>query len=255
MSRKYKKKYQIVQNDKVPSSSVQGQTPDEGGVFHAIKSLVLLCLLGPEKENPKPLTLRVCVRRFFIVLDNLIAAALLYYVLTWIKFYTTGADTSFDVIIDDMTILCMNNVLGLLLIFSVTWRFLYDSDSLPCLENFLYKDKYELCLMVILGYSVGYLVYWLRLFLASGFDIDTMFIPRENLSWAQQPINYLPYWAQEIRIVIIGIVCMVRRCCLKDTVDRSGRKLFEKKVPKVQTTDAPKTTESVSGEEPKEEGY
>ena len=69
-------------------------------------------------------------------------------------------------------------------------------------------------------------------------------------------MDFLPYWAQEIRIVVFCGVTTIRKFFLDDIDMYNGDKIgwFEKKAPKAQTADAPKTTESVSGEEPKEEG-
>ncbi|MBR5374957.1 MAG: hypothetical protein IK131_09835, partial [Paludibacteraceae bacterium] len=171
---------------------------------------------GPEKST-KPLTFGVCLRRFFIVLDNLIAAALVFYVLTWIKFYSNGADTSFDVIIDDMLILCINNVQGFFLIILATWRWFCYSDSLPCLKNFTYLRPYVICVGLIAIFSFCYFMYWLRLLIACRFDIDAMSKPVLGKTFEEDHLfDYLPYWAQEIRIVILGFVFMIRRLMLND---------------------------------------
>ena len=195
-----------------PSSSVQNKTVEEEEGFWLVEFVKFL-LCGPKKENPKPLTFGVCLRRFFIVLDNLIAAALLYYVLTWIKFYSNGADTSFDVVIADMSTLSIKNVLGYLLVIVATWRWLYDSDSLPCLKNFTYPMPYYICIELVAILSFVYFLYWLRNLMCHGFDIDSI------LSEAWDNIfvlDYLPYWAQEVRIVILSVVLVIRRFLLND---------------------------------------
>lgn len=226
-----------------PSASVENGTKeeDEFGVLDFVKCI----FCGPPKDNPKPLTFGICLRRFFIVLDNLIAAAVVYYVLTWIKFYSNGADTSFDVIVDDMSILCVNNALGLFLILCATWRWLNDSDSLPRLRNFTYQEPYAIGFMVFFTLSVNYLAYWLRLLLALGLlklitflgisvdvDVDIRSIyeyaQNKNNTWYNKLPDYLPYWAQEVRIVILCVVFMIRRIILKDT-DTDDFRIFEKK--------------------------
>ena len=200
MSRKYKKTYQTTDEDLGPIGIVE----------------FLLC--GPKKENPKPLTFGICLRRFFIVLDNVIAAALLYYVLTWIKFYSNGADTSFDVIIDDMSTLCLQNAMGLLLIIAATWRWLYYSDSLPCLKNFTYSGPYVICIILIALFSFIFFMARLKLLAIHGFDIDSISQPIGDESWFNDYVeDYLPLWAQEIRIVILSVVFMIRRLLLNDT--------------------------------------
>ncbi len=221
-----------------PSPSMQNKKKDEGGFW--LVEFVKFLTCGPKKDNPKLLTSGVCLRRFFIVLDNLIAAALLYYVLTWIKFYSNGADTSFDVIIDDMSTLCLQNVVGYIMIIIATWRWLYDSDSLPCLKNFAYREPYNDCFLFILVMSVGYFLVWLRMLAGHGFDIDSISQPIGDEFWYKKIIcDYLPYWAQEIRIVIVCVVYTVRRSCLIDFDMKYGRKIFEKKSSKLQqTTDA-----------------
>ena len=226
------------------TSSVQSKKEESDGPIEVIK--FLLC--GPKKDNPKPLTFGICLRRFFIVLDNLIAASLLFYVLTWIKFYSNGADTSFDVIIDDMSTLCFGNIVGLLLIVSATWRWLYYSDSLPCLKNFTYPGPYVVCVILIAISSFGYFMYWLRLFMCHGFDIDSISQSVGDESWYNKHVfDYLPFWAQEIRIVILGVVFMIRRLILKD-IDMG--KYFRRKSSKPQqTTDAQENIEPQSGEE------
>ena len=238
MSRKYKKTYQTTQNLGESSPSVQNKTSDED--LESPVGFVKFLLCGPKKENPKPLTFGVCLRRFFIVVDNLIAAALLYYVFTWIKFYSNGADTSFDVVIADMSTLCLQNVVGYIMIIIATWRWLYDSDSLPCLKNFAYREPYNDCFLFILVMSVGYFLVWLRMLAGHGFDIDSISQPIGDEFWYKKIIcDYLPYWAQEIRIVIVCVVYTVRRSCLIDFDMKYGRKIFEKKSSKLQqTTDA-----------------
>ena len=191
---------------------------------------------GP-KENPEPLTFGVFLRRFFIVLDNLIAAALLYYVLTWIKFYSNGADTSFDVIIDDMTTLCFNNAEGFFFVLIVTWRWLYYSDSLPCLRNFTYRLPYGVCAVFVVSASLWHFMCWLSMLMSCGFDLDAMTQPPE---WVKHKYyDYLPYWAQVVRSVILGVVFMIRRLMFNDIDMEYGRKLFERNPSKSQqTTDA-----------------
>ncbi|MBR3518673.1 MAG: hypothetical protein IKN77_00950 [Paludibacteraceae bacterium] len=216
MSRKYKKTYQTTQNLGESSPSVQNKTSDED--LESPVGFVKFLLCGPKKENPKPLTFGVCLRRFFTVLDNLIAAALLYYVLTWIKFYSNGADTSFNVIIDDMSTLCYKNAIGLFFIIVATWRFLYYSDSLPCLKNFTYPMPYLYSIGLIVVLSLGNFAVWLRLLAAHGFDIDSISQPVGDETWYKDNVSdYLPFWAQEIRIVILGVVFMIRRFLLNDT--------------------------------------
>ena len=190
------------------------QTTDENlGPIGFVK--VLLC--GPQKDNPKPLTFGVCMRRFFIVLDNLIAAALLYYVFTWIKFYSNGTDTSFGVVIDDMSTLCVKNAIGLLLIIAATWRWLYYNDSLPCLKNFTYPGPYVICVILIAVFSLFNLGVWLRLLMSHGFDIDSISQPVGGIpNYNDHVFDYLPFWAQEIRIVILSVIFMIRRLILND---------------------------------------
>jgi len=228
-----------------PSSSVQNKTSDED--WDSPIGLVEFLLCGPKKENPKPLTFGVCLRRFFIVLDNLIAAALLYYVLTWIKFYSNGADTSFDVIFADMSTLSIKNVLGYLLVIVATWRWLYDSDSLPCLKNFTYPEPYVICVILIVVFSFLYFMARLKFLAIHGFDIDSISQPIRDESRINDCVeDYLPYWAQETRIVILSVVFMIRRLILNG-IDMGG--FFEKKSPKQQTTDAQENIEPQSGEE------
>ena len=199
-----------------PSPSVQNKTNDED--WDSPIGLVEFLLCGSKKENPKPLSFGVCLRRFFIVVDNLIAAALLYYVLTWIKFYSNGADTSFNVVIDDMSTLCFNNVVGLLLIVAATWRWLYDSDSLPCLKNFTHLEPYVICVIIIAAFSFFNFLAWLKMLAAHGFDIDSISQPIKGIpNYDDYVYDYLPLWAQEIRIVILGVVFTIRRLFLNDT--------------------------------------
>ena len=233
------------------TSSVQSKKEESDGPIEVIK--FLLC--GPKKENPKPLTFGVCLRRFFIVLDNLIAAALLFYVLTWIKFYSNGADTSFDVIIDDMTTLSLNNALGIILIIVVTWRWLYDNDSLPCLKNFTYRDPYVDCATITAIVSFVYafveLMLWLRFLFVRGliklltvFGVDTESVA--SLTWEDFMCNMpdlLPMWAQEIRIVILGVVFLIRHLLLNDTDQKYGRKIFERE--SSETQQAPDVQEGI----------
>ena len=228
-----------------PSPSVQSKIKDEDkfDLVNVVK--VLLC--GPQKENPKPLTFGICLRRFFIVLDNLIAAALLYYVLTWIKFYSNGADTSFNVVIEDMSVLCLDNIIGFLLIIVATWRWLYYSDSLPCLKNFTYPGPYVICVILIVVFSFLYFMARLKFLAIHGFDIDSISQPiRDESRINDCAEDYLPYWAQETRIVILSVVFMIRRLILNG-IDMGG--FFEKKSPKPQTTDAQENIEPQSGEE------
>ena len=216
MSRKYKKTYQTTQNPNEPSPSVQSNAKDEDE-FSPL-DLVKYLVCGPEKDNPKPLTFGVCLRRFFTVLDNLIAAALVFYVLTWIKFYSNGADTSFDVVIGDMSTLSFKNAVGLLLIIAATWRWLCYGDSLPCLKNFTYPMPYVFCVVFIVGFSFFNLIVWLRLLAAHGFDIDSISQPVGGIpNYNDHVFDYLPFWAQEIRIVILSVVFMIRRLLLNDT--------------------------------------
>ena len=203
-----------ISEESSPSVQSNAKDEDEFSPLDLVKYLVC----GPEKDNPKPLTFGVCLRRFFIVLDNLIAAALLYYVFTWIKFYSNGADTSFDVIFADMSTLSIKNVLGYLLVIVATWRWLYDSDSLPCLKNLTHSEPYDVCGYIIAATSLGYFFYWLRLLMSHGFDIDSISQPPEEGSWDDIFIcDFLPYWAQEIRIVILGVVFTIRHLILIDT--------------------------------------
>ncbi len=256
MSRKKKKKPQITLIPDNTSFYVRNNSTHKHKNGPSPIEIVKEILCGSPKDNPKPLTLRVCVRRFFIVLDNLIAAVLLFYFFTWMKFYSNGAETSFDVIIDDMTTLCVNNVVGFFILLGVTWRELYYSDSLPCMINLTYKLPYQMFVMLVFGLSAGYFAYWLRMFVAYCFDIDAMFKPIGDEECHQNPMDFLPYWAQEIRIVVFCGVTTIRKFFLDDIDMYNGDKIgwFEKKAPKAQPADAPKTTESVSGEEPKEEG-
>ncbi len=216
MSRKDKKTYQTVQNSDESSPSVQNKIKDEDK--SGLWGVMTFLLCGPEKDNPRPLTFGVCLRRFFIVLDNLIAAALLYYVLTWIKFYSNGADTSFDVIIDDMSTLCLQNVVGYIMIIIATWRWLYYSDSLPCLKNFTYSRPYVICIILIALFSFIFFMARLKLLAIHGFDIDSISQPVGDETWYKDNVpDYLPFWAQEIRIVILSVVFMIRRLLLNDT--------------------------------------
>ena len=226
------------------TSSVQSKKEESDGPIEVIK--FLLC--GPEKDNPKPLTFGVCLRRFFTVLDNLIAAALVFYVLTWIKFYSNGADTSFDVIVDDMTTLCFNNAAGFFFVLIVTWRWLYYSDSLPCLRNFTYRLPYGVCAVFVVLASLWHFLCWLSMLMSCGFDLDAM---PQLPEWVKHKYyDYLPYWAQVVRSVILGVVFMIRRLMFNDIDMKYGRKIFEKKSPKPQqTTDAQENIEPQSGEE------
>ena len=228
------------------SPSVQSKIKDEDK-FDLV-NVVKFLLCGPPKDNPKSLTFGVCLRRFFIVLDNLIAAALLFYVLTWIKFYSNGADTSFDVVIDDMSTLCFGNIVGLLLIVSATWRWLYYSDSLPCLKNFTYLGPYVVCGIFIVAFSFLNFVAWLKLLAAHGFDIDSISRPVVDVpNYSDYADDYLPLWAQEIRIVMLSVVFMIRRLILNDIdMGKYYRKMFPKPQ---QTTDAQENIEPQSGEE------
>ena len=216
--KKRKKSYQPPRN--MPPRNPFVPSPPghyKGKEDESFVGIVKILFCGP-KENPKPLTFGVSLRRFFIVLDNLIAAALLYYVFTWIKFYSYGADTSFDVIFADMSTLSIKNVLGYLLVIVATWRWLYDSDSLPCLKNLTHSEPYDVCGYIIAATSLGYFFYWLRLLMSHGFDIDSISQPPEEGSWDDIFIcDFLPYWAQEIRIVILGVVFTIRHLILIDT--------------------------------------
>ena len=216
--KKRKKSYQPPRNmpprnPYVSPPSSQSEAKDKEGFW--LVEFVKFLTCGPSKDNPKPLTFGICLRRFFIVLDNLIAAALVFYLLTWIKFYSNGADTSFDVVIADMSILSLNNALGLFLIMTVTWRWLYYSDSLPCLKNFTYIGPYVACVVFIALISFGYFINWLKLLMCHGFDIDAMSQPLKGIPAYYQD-DYLPFWAQEIRIAILGVVFMIRRLLLND---------------------------------------
>ena len=252
----------------VPPSPVQSETKDEDEFWLVeLVEFVKELLCGSPKKNQKPLTFGVFLRRSFIVLDNLIAATLVFYVLTWIKHYSNGSDTSFNVIIDDMSTLCFYNVMGVLLIIAVTWRRLYYSDSFPCLKNFTYQDPYDDFFWFIYGFSIIYFFYWIRLLLAYGLlklitffgisvDVDInirsiyQYIEREHTSWYNQVPDYLPFWAQEIRIVILGVVFMIRQFCLNDIDMKYGRKIFEKKASKTQSAaDAQENNEQLNGEE------
>ena len=226
---------------------------DEPSPMEIIKEI----LCGRPKENPKPLTFWGGVRRSFIVLDNLIAAVLLFYFLTWIKFYSNGEDTSFDVIIGDMTMLCWNNVVAFIIFLGITWRRLYYSDSFPCLKNLTYKWPYNFFYTSIIAASAIYFIYWLRMFVASGFDIDAMFIPYGDEERYQNPVDFLPYWAQEIRIVVFCGVTTIRKCFLEDVDKHYGKKLgwFERKSSQAQKSDTQENHEPANGGEPKEEEY
>ena len=181
------------------------------------------------------------------MLDNLIAAALVFYVLTWIKFYSNGADTSFDVIVDDMTTLCFNNAAGFFFVLIVTWRWLYYSDSLPCLKNFTYPGPYVICVILIVVFSFLYFMARLKFLAIHGFDIDSISQPIRDESRINDCVeDYLPYWAQETRIVILSVVFMIRRLILNG-IDMGG--FFEKKSTKPQTTDAQENIEPQSGED------
>ena len=235
-----------IPNESSPSVQNKKNKEKDLGLVRFVE--FLLC--GPKKDNPKPLSFGVCLRRFFIVLDNLIAAALIFYVFTWIKFYSNGADTSLGVVIDDMSTLCVKNAIGLLLIIAATWRWLYYSDSLPCLKNFTYPEPYVICFILIAVFSLFNLGVWLRLLMSHRFDIDSLSQPVGDASWyADNVFDYLPMWAQEIRIVILGIVFMIRRLLLND-IDMEYGNLFEWKSSKPQqTTDAQENIESQSVEE------
>ena len=220
--KKRKKSYQPPRN--MPPRNPFVPSPPghyKGKEDESFVGIVKFLFLGP-KENSKPLTFGVFLRRFFIVLDNLIAAALLFYLLTWIKFYSNGADTSFDVIVDDMTTLCFANVVGYYFVILGTWRWLYYSDSLPCLRNFTYRDPYIGFLIFVGVASLGQSMVWIVTFICSGFDLDVMSQPNPK------NFDYLPYWAQEIRVVILLVVVMIRRFLLHDTDMKYGRKLFER---------------------------
>ena len=76
------------------------------------------------------------------------------------------------------------------------------------------------------------------------------YIEREHTSWYNQVPDYLPFWAQEIRIVILGVVFMIRQFCLNDIDMKYGRKIFEKKASKTQpAADAQENNEQLNGEE------
>ncbi|MBR5374702.1 MAG: hypothetical protein IK131_08550 [Paludibacteraceae bacterium] len=240
-------------NPYVPSSSTQSKTDDED--LESPIGFVKFLLFGHKKENPRPLTFGICLRRFFIVLDNLIAAALLFYLLTWIKFYSNGADTSSVVIIDDMSTLCLENVLGALLVIIVTWRWLYDNDSLPCLKNFTYRDPYVDCATITAIFSFAYafveFMLWLRFIWACGLmnlimDLSGDTDSTSTLTWDNYMRNMpdqLPLWAQEIRIVILGVVFLIRHLLLNDTDQKYGRKIFERK--SSETQQAPDVQEGI----------
>ena len=218
--KKRKKSYQPPRNmpprnPYVSPPSSQSEEKDKEGFW--LVEFVKFLTCGPSKDNPKPLTFGVFLRRFFIVLDNLIAAVLVFYLLTWIKFYSNGADTSFDVIVDDMTTLCFNNAAGFFFVLVATWRWLYYSDSLPCLRNFTYRLPYGVCVIIIASISFLNFVAWLKLLAAHGFDIDSISQPVVDVpNYSDYAEDYLPLWAQEIRIVILSVVFMIRRLMLND---------------------------------------
>ena len=75
---------------------------------------------------------------------------------------------------------------------------------------------YSIGLIVVL--SLGNFAVWLRLLAAHGFDIDSISQPVGDETWYKDNVSdYLPFWAQEIRIVILGVVFMIRRFLLNDT--------------------------------------
>ncbi len=235
--KKRKKSYQPPRN--MPPRNPFVPSPPghyKGKEDESFVGIVKILFCGP-KENPKPLTFGVFLRRFFIVLDNLIAAVLVFYLLTWIKFYSNGADTSFDVIVDDMTTLCFNNAAGFFFVLIVTWRWLYYSDSLPCLRNFTYRLPYGVCAVFVVSASLWHFMCWLSMLMSCGFDLDAMTQPPE---WVKHKYyDYLPYWAQVVRSVILGVVFMIRRLMFNDIDMEYGRKLFERNPSKSQqTTDA-----------------
>ena len=202
-----------IPNESSPSVQNKKNKEKDLGLVRFVEFLTC----GPKKDNPKLLTSGVCLRRFFIVLDNLIAAALVFYVLTWIKFYSNGADTSFDLIIDDMTTLCFNNAAGFFFVLTATWRWLYYSDSLPFLKNFTNPRPYVYCVIIIASISFLNFVAWLKLLAAHGFDIDSISQPVVDVpNYSVYGEDYLPLWAQEIRIVILSVVFMIRRLMLND---------------------------------------
>ena len=62
--------------------------------------------------------------------------------------------------------------------------------------------------------------------------------------------NSLSLWAQEIRIVILGVVFLIRHLLLNDTDQKYGRKIFERKSSETQQdTDTQEVTEPLSEEE------
>ena len=174
-------------------------------------------VFGSRKEEvpAESLTYRLTPRRISIILDNLIAPAVCYYVSVWMRRLYYGVDCSFGAVIEDIfPDKDYGNIIILYLVMlALFWRPLWYSDKKPYWPNFKQVACYG-----FIAFTSAFIIFFVWRDYANLIDAGRM---QEFTSYNRQRgifhfEHYVPLWIDIIRVIGIVSLFWVRRFLLQD---------------------------------------
>lgn len=168
-----------------------------------------------EEVPAENLTYRLTPRRISIILDNLIAPAVCYYISVWMRRLYYGVDCSFGAVIDDIFLdKDYGNIIILYLVMlALFWRPLWYSDKKPYWPNFKQYACY-----IFIAVNSAFIIFFVWRNYANLIDAGRM---QEFTSYNRQRgifhfEYYVPLWIDIIRVIGIVSLFWVRRFLLQD---------------------------------------
>ncbi len=174
-------------------------------------------VFGSRKEEvpAESLTYRLTPRRISIILDNLIAPAVCYYVSVWMRRLYYGVDCSFGAVVDDIFLdKDYGNIIILYLVMlALFWRPLWYSDKKPYWTNFKQVACYG-----FLAFTSAFIIFlvwrdYSNLIDAGRMQVYTSYNRQRGIFHFEY---YVPLWIDIIRVIGIVSLFWVRRFLLQD---------------------------------------
>lgn len=207
--------WSIVKNRETPNATTKECSVEAKSVHSTLRDDLKWLVLGPHIEGitPKPLSPSVVLRRFFIVLDNLIAPAACYYFFVWMKRFYYGIDCSFDAVISDIFYDQDYGTIFILyfLLLVLFWRWLWYSDSSPYWRNFTDFTNLIVTLVMIVFFCLFLWIPYSKLLELGHFHVATSFVRERGFFHFE---HYVPFWIEAIRVFCVIFITYVRRCCM-----------------------------------------
>ena len=164
------------------------------------------------------LTYKLTPRRISIIMDNLIAPSVCYYISVWMRRLYYGVDCSFGAVVNDIFYdKDYGNIIILYLVMLfLFWRPLWYSDKKPCWSNFK-EPMFYLFILLPSAFIIFFMWYTYSNLMEEGFmQVYTSYNRERGIYHFE---HFVPLWFDIIRVIGVFTIFTVRRFLLLRDVE------------------------------------